>query len=221
MNNKIDLTSLNNNTLAHELVAREEQNIAIFFISFAIQLYLTKEMLKKDLNKPKFLLYYGDIELFASQRVLIKNIILNKDYKGFCEDIEKFLIESNIKENLPHECFFNKINKSFLIRQIFNQTDQVLSKYKFINKFINLNITELDLSELFSLMVELPREQQILIISRIFSNIHDRFENKKKSIQWSFLENLERKKSEYVLRKKDTSQELINIKMLINVVKEK
>lgn len=218
---KTDTTTTGSNTLAHELVAREEQNVGIFLASFAIQFYLHKDLLKYKLNKPTFLIYFGDVEIFASQRVMIKSIISNPKYKEFCQEIENILLEHN--DNLdqqPQEILFADMRKSFLIRQIFKQTDQVLPKYNFIEKFIDLPISELNFDNLAKEMTHLPVEEQVLVMVRIFNHMKDTFESKKKSIISSFIENIKRTKDDYQYKNKYTGQEAINIDMFFNEFKE-
>lgn len=215
MNNTNKVEKVSSSTLAHEMVAREEQNVGIFLSAFAIQYYFSKEMLKYKLNKPKLLMYFGDIELYASQRVLIKNIISNPFYHHIIDKISVLLLEHNQNsEKLPHEMLLSKMNKAFIIRQIFQQTDQILPRYEFIDKFINISIVELDLNRLFEAMKDMPIEQQILILTRIFSNMKDDFEEKKKSLNDSFNENIKRVKQDYINKNKTTTIEYENIEFL-------
>lgn len=203
-------------TLAHELVAREEQNIGIFFAAFSIQFYMTREMLKQRLNKPVFLNHFGDVEVFASQRIFIKNIIINKYYQNLCEEIEYLLIEHNNDDTKqPHELLLSRINKAFLIRQIFKQTDQVLPKYHFVEDFLGQEINNIDMDILYKKMETLPVEQQILVLSRIFTQVKDSFENKKKPILASFIENVMRVKNDYVSKGRTATQEYSNLEMLM------
>lgn len=215
---RIESTSnTGSSTLAHELVAREEQNVGIFFAAFSIQFYLTKEMLKHKLTKPTFLMYFDDVEIYASQRVFIKNIISSHNYKKLCEDIEFVLNEhNNDHQKQPHEVYLSRINKAFLIRQIFKQTDQVLPKYNFIENYIGKSVAELDIEELYKKMELLPVEQQVLILVRIFNQLKDNFENKKKTILSSFIENITRIKQEYVSKGKTGTAEYHNIEMFAN-----
>ena len=204
------------NTLAHEMIAREEQNIGLFFTAFAIQFYMSREMLRKKLNKPAFILFFGDMEIYASQRVLIKNIITSHHFKKVIEDMDFIFHEHNEKpDQLPHEIFLSRINKGFLIRQIFKQTDQILSKYHFIDKYVGKEISMLDLDELKKDMEAFPVEQQILVLARIFIQMKDNFENKKKSIHKSFIENIKRTKDEYSAKGKISSMEYENLKQFL------
>lgn len=215
MNNTNKVEKVSSSTLAHEMVAREEQNVGIFLSAFAIQYYFSKEMLKYKLYKPKLLTYFGDMELYASQRVLIKTLISNPLYHYIIDKIALLLLENNQNpEKLPHEVLLSKMNKAFIIRQIFQQTDQILPKYEFINKFINVNIVDLDLSRLFEAMKDLPIEQQILVLTRVFSNTKDDFEAKKKSLNDSFYENIKRVRQDYINKNKITSSEYENVEFL-------
>ena len=200
------------NTLAHELLARDEQFVGIFFAAFAIQYYLHKDMLSKKLNPPVFLDFFKDIELYASQRVFIKNMVSNKKYKPICEEIQNLLMEYNTNQDRrPYDIFLSRMNKSFLIRQIFKHSDQVLEKYRFIGNFINKDINEIDYRELYEKMWHLPVEQQLLICVCIFSKLHDNFESKKKSIGSSFLENTKRLVEAFETMGKQKSVEFKNL----------
>lgn len=200
------------NTLAHELVAREEKSVEIFFAAFAIQYYMHKDMLVNPLNPPAFIKFFGDIEIYASQRVFINNIINNKKYKPVLAKIEKLLLEYNINSTrLPYQSYLNSINKAFLIRQIFEHTDQTLSKYGFIKDFLNKDLIDIDLDLLDEKTINFPVEQKILILVRIFVQLKDNFENKKKEIMESFLENIKRKKEEYVAKNRVNTVEYSNV----------
>lgn len=200
------------NTLAHELLARDEQFVGIFFAAFAIQYYLHKDMLAKKINPPVFLDFFKDIELYASQRVFIKNIISNKKYKLICEEVQNLLIEYNInQEKRPYEIFLSRMNKAFLIRQIFKHSNQILEKYRFIGNFINKEINEIDYKILYEKMWHLPIEQQLLICVCIFSKLQDSFESKKKSIGSSFLENTKRLSEAFGTMGKQKSTEYKNL----------
>lgn len=206
------------NTLAHELVAREEQSVGIFFAAFAIQYYVHKDMLTKKINVPTFLKFFSDIELYASQRVLIKDIINNKKYKFIVLELEKLLLDYNADASrLPYETFLNKIyNKAFLIRQIFEHTNQTLSKYSIIKDYINIELINLDLNELADKMANFTNEEKILMLIRIFIQQKDAYESKKKEIMDSFLENIQRKKEEYKLKNKTNSIEYTNLENFFN-----
>lgn len=200
------------NTLAHELVAREEKSVEIFFAAFAIQYYVHKDMLANTLNPPGFIKFFGDIEIYASQRVFINNLINNKKYKTVLVKMEKLFLEYNINSTrLPYQSYLNSFNKAFLIRQIFEHTDQTLSKYAFMKDFVDKDIIDIDLDILDQKMIHLPVEQKILILVRIFVQLKDNFENKKKEIMESFLENIKRKKEELVSKSKIGTVEYNNV----------
>lgn len=205
------------NTLSHELLARDEQNVGIFFASFAIQYYLHKEMLSVKLNHPpKFLDEFQDVELYASQRVFIKNIIGNKKYKTICEEIEGLLLEYNDKiSKKPHDIFLLRLNKSFLIRQIFGHSQQLMEKYRFVRNFIGKEINEISDEELLAKMWHLPVEQQVLVCAAVFSNIKDNFGNKKKTIADSFIENAKRLKNFFITMGKQGSIEFYNMELIL------
>lgn len=200
------------NTLAHELVAREEKSVEIFFAAFAIQYYVHKDMLANSLNPPGFIKFFGDIEIYASQRVFINNLINNKRYKPVLLKMEKLFLDYNINNTrLPYQAYLNSFNKAFLIRQIFEHTDQTLSKYSFMKDFIDKDIIDINLDTLDERMAHLPVEQKILILVRIFVQLKDSFENKKKEIMESFIENIKRKKDELSSKNKVGTVEYTNL----------
>lgn len=210
------LMTSGHNTLAHELLARDEQFVGIFFAAFAIQYYLHRDMLNIKIREPQFLDLFKDIELYASQRVFIKNIISNKKYKGICEEMHSYLLEYNQnQEKRPYDIFLSRINKGFLIRQIFKHTDQVLEKYRFVGNFINKDISQLDQDDLFNKMWHLPVEQQLLVCVCIFSKLSDNFENKKKPLGQSFVENSQRLKEAFSTMGKQNSIEFANLELFI------
>lgn len=200
------------NTLAHEIILKEEQNIGIFFAAFAIQFYFLKEMMTKNISKPSFLRLFCDIDIYASQRVFIKNIIINKNYSKVVNTMEGFFTEySGDDSKMPSLNMLSKINKGFLIRQIFSQTDQVLSKYEFIDDFVGVDIAKINLNDLQEHMKPFPEEQQILILARLFSSMRDGFENKKKTVKYSFSENIKRLKRDYEEKSKTDTIEYFNL----------
>lgn len=179
------------NTLAHEQLARDEQFVGIFFAAFAIQ-YSSEQNDNTSLKDIKFLDMFKDIELYVSQRVFIKSIIHTKPYKPVCEELYKLIVDNEQRKGQnPYDYFLSKIDKSnkhFLIRQIFNHTDQVLEKYRFINDFVNKDVTKIDMEALYKKMWHFPVEQQILVCVYLFSKINDNFESEKKSIGISYNE---------------------------------
>lgn len=206
-------------TLAHELVAREEHNVGIFIAAFAIQYYFSKEMVKHSLVTPKFLMNYGATDIYASQRVFIKNIIRHPDYKQIINKLYNILIEYNSSpKQLPQELLLAKINKAFVIRQIFKQTDQVLPRYDFMDEFVDKNIADLDMDLLYDAMSALPLEQQILVLARIYAHLTDQFEDKKRSINTSFLENIRRWLSDAKARNKQETREYKMFEQISNVL---
>lgn len=192
-----NITSTSITTLAHELVARDEQYVGVFFASVAIQYYLHKDMLNGKVNPPYFVKFFVDIETYASQRVFIKNIINDPKYRKIIETLRGlFLTCDKSKDKHSYDVFLTSINKSFLIRQIFNHTDQVLEKYKFIDKFITKDVTTINMDDLYNKLNTLPVEQQILVLTRIFSSLKDEISGKKKTILDSFGENIGRMQAE-------------------------
>lgn len=178
-------------TLAHEQIARDEQFVGLFFAAFSIQ-YCTENNESDVLKDIEFLKLFKDIDLYVSQRIFIKSIINTKSYKSVCEELHNLIINEKQKNGQnPYDYFLstiNKGNKGFLIRQIFNHTDQLLEKYRFISDFVNNDISKIDVELLYKKMWHLPLEQQILVCVYIFSKITDTFESEKKTIGLSFNE---------------------------------
>jgi len=185
--------SMNTTTVAHELVTRDEQIVGMFFSAFAIQYFLHKDMLNNKLIPPNFLNICADIETYATQRMFIKNLIGNKKYSKVIEDLQSIFLEycaNPTKNSQPYLLFLSRINKAFLIRQVFQHSDQILEKYQFIQEFLGQE--QVDLDKLNTKMWHFPVEQQILILARIYSTIHDEYEDKKKTIMNSYKENVQR-----------------------------
>lgn len=210
-------------TLAQERMAKDEQSVGVFFAAFAIQYLLHKDMLQNKMNKPNFLKIFGDFSLSVSQRMLVKELIAKKQFLKIVEEIQNLYLEvlsSNPKQQYPHLLYFSRIQKGFLLKQIFGHVEQPLPKYDFINKIIVKDIRELNFEELNNCIWALPVEQQILVISRIFVELgDDNMEKKRKTIVDSFSENLARWKVEM---KKHTDNDGIlnspNITMLTSFV---
>lgn len=186
-------------TVAQEKMAQDEQNIGVFFAAFAIQYLLHKDMLQNILAAPKFLKHFGDITLSASQRIFIKEIIRTKDSDGarIVDELQGTILESmsaKAKYPRPDLFFLSRIQKDFLIKQIFAHSPQeTLPKYAFIDKFVTSNIREVDLKKLINTMWVLSVEQQILILCRIFVALgNDGNEKNRKTIIDSFSENLDK-----------------------------
>jgi hypothetical protein len=217
---KKDTNTTTGNTLAHEIILKEEQNIGIFFAAFAIQLYFNKEMMSSKVYNPNFLRFFSDIDIYASQRVFVKNILTNKSYAKVVITMENLFLEYNGDDSkMPYLIMLSIINKGFLIRQIFSQTDQILSKYEFIEKFIGKDISHLDFDDLYQKMQLLPEEQQILVLSRLFILMRDGFEDRKKTVKASFAENVKRLKHDYESRGKTQTTEYSNLLIYEQVTK--
>lgn len=210
-------------TLAHEQIAKEEQAVGVFFAAFAVQYLLHKDMLQNKMTKPNFLKIFGDMSLSASQRMFVKELIARKPFNKVVQEMQNLYIEvlsANSKQVFPHVLFFSRIQKGFLIRQIFQHSDQVLPKYEFVGKILVKDVRELNFDELNNSLWTLPVEQQILVISRIFVELgDDNMEKKRKNIIDSFSENIARWKIEM---KKHTDDDAIlnspNIVMLTSFV---
>lgn len=217
---KRDKNTNTGNTLAHEIILKEEQNVGIFFASFAIQFYFHKEMISNKVYKPSFLRLFFDIDIYASQRVFIKNIIMNKKFSKIVNTMENLFTEySGDDSKMPYLLMLSRMNKGFLIRQIFSQTDQVLTKYQFIHDFIGKDIAKLDFDLLQSKMQFLPEEQQLLILARLFILMRDGFEDRKKTLKSSFAENITRMKQDYESKNKKQTIEYGNLIYYEQVIK--
>ncbi len=202
-------------TMAHELVARDEQSVGIFFSSVAIQYFLHKDMIQSKINPPEFIKFFADIEIYGSQRVFIKNLISNKNYAKVLDEMRSLFMECDKSpDKHSYTLFLARINKSFLIRQIFRHTDQVLDKYNFIDKFVNPDINNINMDELYKSMWLLPVEQQILILTRVFISIQDTMDTKKKNILLSFAENVARVQDE--IKRNPSRHQPIEISNVVN-----
>lgn len=217
---KKEINTSTGNTLAHEIILKEEQNVGIFFAAFAIQFYFHKEIISKKVSEPSYLRLFSDIDIYASQRVFIKNIITNKNYRRVVNEIENLFLEySGDDSKMPYLLMLSRINKGFLIRQIFSQTDQVLTKYEFVHEFVGKDITQLDFDKLSDRMKFLPEEEQILVLSRLFIMMRDGFEDRKKTLKSSFSENIIRMKNEYESKNKTQTLEYSNLLSYEQVIK--
>ncbi len=220
MKNPISIRDSSNPvTLAHEMVARDEQQIGIFFASFAIQYLLHKDLLQVEFIEPKFLNLFHEIEITASQRVFIKNLISTRKFVKVLEELRSFFLEYKMEflenriEKQPYYLFLSKINKSFLIRQIFKHSEPVLEKFQFLDDYMKKDIHELDFNELYGKIYNFSIEQQILILARLFSNMDDEYIQKRKTILNSFDENIQRTKDEM-----KRNRERYSIKEFNNIV---
>ena len=169
---------------------KNEQYVSIFFAAFVIQYYLHKDFSTVPIETVEYLKPFKDIEIYASQRVFIKNIIIDKKYRILREEIKYLLFEYNSKRDKPpHKIFLSRINKDVQIKQIFSQRGDVLDKYKFIHDLSKKDVSEIDMNELHKKIWHFSIEQQILICVFLFSKINDEYDSKKKSIGDSFVEN--------------------------------
>lgn len=189
----------------HERIAQDEWWIGLFWAGLAIQYLLHKDMLQTEMDEPIFLEAFKDTELTASQRIFVKNILSNAKYKLILDKMrESFLMccasfsSSKAKRHTPVQVFLENINKSFLIRQIFQHTPQVLPQYQFLETFCRQDIMQINMHELHQRIWAFPIEQQIIILSRIFASlgVNDHFPDKKKTLLQSFGENVHRTKEE-------------------------
>lgn len=200
---------------------KDEQYVGIFFAAFVIQYYLHKDFSSLSIESVDYLEPFKDFELYASQRVFIKNIISNKKYTILCQEIKYMLFEYNSKkEKSPHEIFISRINKEVQIKQIFAQGEDILNKYKFIHELTHQNVSEIDMDELHKKIWHFPIEQQILICIYLFSKIKDEYENKKKSIGDSFVENSTKIRNAFLKIGKKNTIDMKNYDLFIKTFSE-
>lgn len=210
----------NSVTFSHEIVAIEEARIGVFFAAWAIQYLLTPKMLRMKNIAPLYLEKNANVELYAAQRVFVMKLIEHPAFKDVENEME-FLLGQYALDNTidPDSLFLNSINKSFLIRQIFKKTAQVLPKYNFIEDFIGVSLKNFDWDLLAEKLKVLPIEQKILVIARIFDRTGDNV-NRNKTIIGSFIENSKRNVD--ILEKKNlkNTQEYVNLKMFLEFEKK-
>lgn len=207
--------NMNGATFSHEIVAIEEAKIGVFFAAVAIQLLLTPKMLRMKNISPMYLEKNGNVEICAAQRVFVQKIIDSPELRDVREEFEFFIGQYAIDSSIePEKIFLNSINKSFLIRQIFKKTAQVLPKYNFIEDYIGIPLREFKWDKLSEDMSILPIEQKILVLARIFDRTGDTV-GRNKTIIGSLIENSRRNIS--LLEKKGitNSQEYVNLKLFL------
>lgn len=207
-------------TFSHEIVAMEEAKIGIFFSALAIQLLLTPKMLKMKNIYPEYLEKNANVEICAAQRVVIQKIIDLPEFKDVKEEFEFFISQYAIDNSVePVQIFLNGINKSFLIRQIFKKTAQILPKYDFIENYIGVPFREFNWEQLSKDMMSFPIEQKILILARIFDRTGDNV-GRNKTIIGSLIENSRRNIS--LLEKKGLThtQEYLNLELFLGFEKK-
>ena len=155
----------------------------------------------------------------ASQRIFIKELIHNEKFAKVIGELQILFLEycSNPKKNpQPYQSFLARINKSFLIRQIFNHSNQVLEKYAFIEDFLGKQ--QVDLDRLNAKMWHFPIEQQILILARVYASVTDGLTNKIKTIGDSYKENVTRFVSE--VNKFPNKYQIVQVENLKNFMAE-
>ncbi len=200
---KTNSSTISNGTnFSHEALAQDEQSIGVFFAAFSVQVLFQVKLLQFKLKEPKFLDLFNDIVLFASQRIFINKLLHDEKYKLITQYIRDLIRRNSIDPKItkqPYILFLSELNnKSFLIRQIFGHSSQVLPKYTFINKYLEIDITKVNIDMLFREMENLSIEEQVLCLSRIFIKLQDQYVDKQKTIKQSFEENLKRTKEELI-----------------------
>lgn len=178
---------------ALQMLARDEKVIGYFFAALATQYFLHKDMLVTKLTSPNFIFPYAKNNMCASQRVFIKDIITNPKFKKVLDEMQSLYGEycnENVKKTPPQTIFLSRINKAFLIRQIFGHGDSVNERFTFIESLLDRNVK--DLNEIEKKLWHLPVEEQIIILSRIFDNISDSTPERDKTLTNAYRENLHR-----------------------------
>ena len=60
---------------------------------------------------------FSDIDIYASQRVFVKNILTNKSYTKVVRTMENLFLEYNGDDSkMPYLIMLSRINKGFLIK---------------------------------------------------------------------------------------------------------
>lgn len=175
------------------MLNRDEGKVSQFFSAVATQYFLHKDMLINKLTAPNFMFTFAETELCATQRSFIREIISNEKYKKVMEEMQALYMEycnETGRKSPPASIFLSRINKAFLIRQIYGHGENGGEKYAFIDNFLNIGAVDVD--ALHNKMWSLPVEHQIIILSRILDEITDDIEDKKKTLINSYKENLHR-----------------------------
>lgn len=210
----------NGATFSHDIVAMEEEKIGIFFASLAIQFLLTPKILKMKNIFPKYLEKHANTEICAAQRVFIQKIIDLPSFKDVRDEFEFCLGQYALDNTFPpEEIYLASINKSFLIRQIFKQSSQILPKYNFIENYIGVPLRDFDWNKFSTELDDLPINQKILVLARIFDRTGDTV-GRNKTIIGSLIENSN--KNVILLEKKGMTetQEYMNLKMFLEFEKK-
>lgn len=205
-------------TVSDEIVieSEEERNIYRFFNAFYIQFLLRKDFSQIPILKLQFLEKYVDDSIYASQRIFIKDLIANPNFKIFCDEMKNLFLEYNETKSLsPCNLFLKRINKDVLIKQIFIQST---GKYKFLHPFVKMSGNTINPEELSSKIWHLSQEQQIVIFAYIFSTLHDSNIKKKKLLKDSFTENCERVQIYNKTNNKGTQTEKENIDFFLKMM---
>ena len=195
----------------------EELYVYKFFSAFYIQFLLQKEFSNTPILKLQFMEKHLNDQIYASQRIFIKNLIGNSNYKVFCDEMKNLFLEYNENKSVsPCNLFLSRINKEALLKQIFIQGS---GKYKFLHPFVDLSGTSIDLDDLYNKIWHLSQEQQIVIFAYIFSRIHDTNVKKKKLLKDSFTENCQRVQDYNKQTNKGTQIEAENIEFFLKMVR--
>lgn len=171
---------------------KNEEEISVFFSALAAQYFLHKDLLTTKMTAPQFIYNHSEYETCASQRAFIKDLLSNPDYRKVVDEFQalfsEYCLELN-KKNTPSSIFLSRINKAFLIRQIFGYEESD-TKFKFIEEF--LGKSTIDFEKLKQKIWQLQVEQQIIVLARIYGSITDNYTTKRKTLLNSYRENLHR-----------------------------
>lgn len=175
------------------MLSRDEAKIGQFFAAVATQYFLHRDMLTNKLVAPNFLNSYDNYEMCAGQRIMIKDLIASESFKKVMDEMNALYMEycnETGRRTPPASIFLSRINKAFLIRQIFEHTENLEGKSQFVRDYINKE--SIDIDDLGGKMWATPVEHQIIILARVFDTLNDGIEEKKKTIMNSYRENLHR-----------------------------
>lgn len=196
--------------------SEEERHVYRFFNAFYIQFLLRKDFANTPILKLQFLEKYTDDHIYASQRIFIKDLISNPDFKIFCDEMKNLFLEYNETNALsPCALFLKRINKDVLIKQIFVQG---IGKYKFLHPFVKMSGNTINCEDLNSKVWHLSQEQQIVIFAYIFSTLHDSNVKKRKLLKDSFTENCQRVQEYNKASGKGTQTEKENIDFFLKML---
>lgn len=207
------MNPITSGTLAHEALFEDECRIGVFFAAFGIQYSISGKASKKRISVAFAKRFKGEA-LQSSQRAFVRRFMSEKGMHDVVRGMWDFFDEQD--SPLPHEKFLAGINKAFLIRQIFGRTDQVLSKYEFIGKISGTKEGS-DLKLIEGFLSNMPFEQKVLALSKLFSDLRDESSGKEKELTASFRENMMKMVADLKF-KKDMSDAYENVERMFSEI---